>query len=152
VLGFRVPLDRERSEKESYDELKKSVTDQLRRTFRPEFLNRVDATIVFRALTQDEIKAIVDLELLKVGERLIEHAITLDVTDAARAWLAEKGYDPEFGARPLRRLIQNEVEDALSDGILSGKFSIASVIRLTTNDEGELMLEQAEEGIEATGV
>ncbi|MDX1992041.1 MAG: ATP-dependent Clp protease ATP-binding subunit, partial [bacterium] len=151
-LGFNVPLDRERSEKESYDELKKSVTDQLRRTFRPEFLNRVDATIVFRALTQDEIKAIVDLELMKVGERLIEHAITLDVTDAARAWLAEKGYDPEFGARPLRRLIQNEVEDALSDGILSGKFSIASVIRLTTNDEGELLLEQAEEGIEATGV
>jgi hypothetical protein len=71
-------------------------------------LNRVDATIIFRSLTPEEIKQIVDLELVKVSERLIEHAITLDVTEEARAWLAEKGYDSEFGARPLRRLIQTK--------------------------------------------
>ena len=100
--------------------MRKNVTEQLRRMFRPEFLNRVDATIVFRSLTKDEIKQIVDLELNKVRERLIEHAITLEMTDEARDWLADKGYDPEYGARPLRRLIQNEIEDALSDGILSG--------------------------------
>jgi ATP-dependent Clp protease ATP-binding subunit ClpA len=104
----------------------------------------VDATIVFRPLTRDEIKQIVDLELRKVSERLIEHAITLDVTDVARDWLATRGYDPEFGARPLRRLIQNEVEDALSDGILSGKFQLASIVRADAQD-GNLVLLAAEE-------
>jgi ATP-dependent Clp protease ATP-binding subunit ClpC len=124
--------------------MKKNVTEQLRRVFRPELLNRVDATIVFRALTRDEIKQIVDLEIKKVSERLIEHAITLDLTEAARDWLATKGYDPEFGARPLRRLIQNEVEDALSDGILMGRFKLGSEVRVTVGDDGELILEPSE--------
>ncbi len=150
-LGFNVPIDRTISDQESYDDLKKSVMEQLRRAFRPEFLNRVDASIVFRSLTPEEIKAIVDLELEKVGERLIEHAISLDITEEARTWLAEKGYDPEYGARPLRRLIQNEVEDRLSDGILSGQFSIGSTIRLTTSDDGELLLQSPQE-VEASGV
>jgi len=145
TLGFSVPLNREVTERESYEDMRKNVTEQLRRAFRPEFLNRVDATIVFRALSRDEIKAIVDLELIKVSERLIEHAITLDVTDAAREWLAEKGYDAEFGARPLRRLIQNEVEDALSDGILSGRFSLGSMVRVLVDADDTLMLEQVEE-------
>jgi ATP-dependent Clp protease ATP-binding subunit ClpC len=152
-MGFNVPLDQERSEKEAYDDLKKSVMDQLRRAFRPEFLNRVDATIVFRSLARPEIKRIVDLELDKVSERLLEHAISLDVTEEAREWLAERGYDPDYGARPLRRLIQNEVEDRLSDGILSGKFALGSVIRITTGDEDELVLETAEQNeLEAPGV
>jgi len=150
-LGFNVPIDRTISDQESYDDLKKSVMEQLRRAFRPEFLNRVDASIVFRSLTPEEIKAIVDLELEKVSERLIEHAISLDITEEARTWLAEKGYDPEYGARPLRRLIQNEVEDRLSDGILSGQFSIGSTIRLTTSDDGELLLQSPQE-VEASGV
>ncbi|GAB4329114.1 MAG: ATP-dependent Clp protease ATP-binding subunit [Phototrophicales bacterium] len=143
-LGFNIPQDKEESERTDYDELRKKVMDQLRRAFRPEFLNRVDATIVFRPLTPEEIKQIVDLELRKVSERLIEHAITLDVTEEARTWLAEKGYGPEFGARPLRRLIQNEVEDALSDGILSGEFQLASVVRVTVQDD-MLKLVNAEE-------
>jgi ATP-dependent Clp protease ATP-binding subunit ClpC len=144
-LGFNFQVDESRSEKETYDEMKKSVTEQLRRAFRPEFLNRVDASIVFRALTKDEIKQIVDLELRKVAERLIEHAITLDITDEARSWLADHGYDPEYGARPLRRLIQNEVEDRLSDGILSGIFPIASLVRLTVGENKELLIVNAEE-------
>jgi ATP-dependent Clp protease ATP-binding subunit ClpC len=135
--------------------MRKNVTDQLRRMFRPEFLNRVDATIVFRSLTKDETKQIVDLELNKVRDRLIEHAITLEITDEARSWLAEKGYDPEYGARPLRRLIQNEIEDELSDGILSGRYSLAGVVRATVRD-GELALENVEETdeeeLEAPGV
>jgi ATP-dependent Clp protease ATP-binding subunit ClpC len=146
ALGFDTPRDDAKEEQFQYDEMRKNVTEQLRRAFRPEFLNRVDATIVFRALTRDEIKQIVDLELKKVGERLIEHAITLDVTDGARDWMAMKGYDPEFGARPLRRLIQNEVEDSLSDGILSGQFKLASEVRVTVGDDGELLLEAVEEG------
>jgi ATP-dependent Clp protease ATP-binding subunit ClpC len=144
TLGFNAPKSEETTEKQVYDDMKKHVTEQLRKAFRPEFLNRVDATIFFRALTREEIKQIVDLELHKVRERLIEHAITLDVTDEARGWLADKGYDPEYGARPLRRLIQNEVEDALSDGILSGKFKLASIVRADAQ-EGNLILLAAEE-------
>jgi ATP-dependent Clp protease ATP-binding subunit ClpC len=144
ALGFGVPEDSV-TEDESYVDLRKKVMDQLRRAFRPEFLNRVDATIVFRSLTRDEIKDIVDLELAKVSERLIEHAITLDVSEEGRDWIAREGYNPEYGARPLRRLIQDEVEDALSDGILSGKFSIASVVRIVVNDEDKLALEEVED-------
>ncbi|MBL8117014.1 MAG: ATP-dependent Clp protease ATP-binding subunit, partial [Anaerolineae bacterium] len=140
-----MPRDEQKETKQFYDEMKKGVMDQLRRTFRPEFLNRVDASIIFRALTREEIKQIVDLEIKKVSERLIEHAISLDVTEAAREWLAVKGYDPDFGARPLRRLIQNEVEDAMSDGILGGKFKLGSEIRVNVGEDGELLLEPVEE-------
>jgi ATP-dependent Clp protease ATP-binding subunit ClpC len=144
-LGFNIPKNEVVSEKQDYEDMKKNVTEQLRRAFRPEFLNRVDAMVVFRALTRDEIKQIVELEMHKVRERLIEHAITLEVTEEARGWIADKGYDPEYGARPLRRLIQNEVEDALSDGILSGKFRLGGIVRLTTDADSKLLLEPADE-------
>jgi len=145
TLGFDLKRAENIADSEAYVDMRKNVVEQLRRVFRPEFLNRVDATIVFRALSRDEIKQIVSLELAKVRERLIEHAISLEITEEGREWLANHGYDPEYGARPLRRLIQNEVEDVLSDGILSGKFSIASVVRITTNSEDQLILEQVEE-------
>ena len=145
TLGFNVKIDEDVTESEEYDDMRKSVMDQLRRAFRPEFLNRVDASIVFRTLTKEEIKQIVDLELEKVSERLIEHAISLHVTEEAREWVADRGYDPEYGARPLRRLIQNSIEDRLSDGILSGEFSIASIVRISTDEDGELLLETEEE-------
>jgi ATP-dependent Clp protease ATP-binding subunit ClpC len=144
LLGFNTPRDEQADDKSTFEDMKKHVSDQLRRTFRPEFLNRVDATVFFRALTREEIKQIVELELNKVRERLIEHAITLEVADNARGWLADKGYDPEYGARPLRRLIQNEIEDALSDGILSGKFKLASIVRADAVD-GSLILSAVEE-------
>jgi ATP-dependent Clp protease ATP-binding subunit ClpC len=144
-LGFRgLPVDEQRDAQSSYEEMTKNVMDQVRKMFRPEFLNRVDATIIFRSLTKDEIKQIVNLELDKVRERLIEHAITLEVTPEAMDWLADKGYDAEYGARPLRRLIQNEVEDALSDGILAGRFQLASEIRATV-ENNQLKLETIEE-------
>jgi ATP-dependent Clp protease ATP-binding subunit ClpC len=146
TLGFDLKRSEEVTEKESYEDMRKSVMEQLRRVFRPEFLNRVDASIVFRSLTKDEIKQIVELELNKVRERLLEHAITLELNEAARAWLADHGYDPEYGARPLRRLIQNEIEDELSDGILSGRFRIGSIVRADVDAEGNLVLEMVEEG------
>lgn len=151
-LGFDALVPDSKSEEEGYQDMTKSVMDQVRRLFRPEFLNRIDASIIFRALTQDEIKEIVELELNKVRERLIEHAITLDVTDEARTWLADKGYDAEFGARPLRRLIQNEVEDALSDGILGGRFQIGTVVRVTVNEDDALVMENVDEQIADTPV
>ncbi|MCB9455544.1 MAG: ATP-dependent Clp protease ATP-binding subunit [Anaerolineaceae bacterium] len=139
-LGFDIPRDEARLDQETYTEMRKNVLDQLRRAFRPEFLNRVDATVVFRALTREEIKQIVDLEIKKVGERLVEHAITLEISEEAREWFAQKGYDPEYGARPLRRLIQNELEDALSDGILSGEFPFASIVQAGVSESDELLL------------
>ncbi len=147
TLGFTVPRGEEAvDEKHMYDDMRKNVVEQLRRAFRPEFLNRVDATVVFRSLTKAEIKQIVDLELEKVQERLVEHAITLEMTDEAREWMANKGYDPEYGARPLRRLIQNEIEDVLSDGILAGRFQVAGVVKITTDPESDqLLLEQLHE-------
>ena len=139
-LGFNTQLDASKLDEEAYEDMSRNVTDQLQRMFRPEFLNRVDATIIFRSLSQGEIKQIVDLELNKVRERLLEHAITLEATDTAIDWLSENGYNPEFGARPLRRLIQNEVEDRLSDGILSGEFGLASVVRIDVDDDGGLTM------------
>ena len=85
------------------------------------------------------------LELNKVRERLLEHAITLEASDAGIEWLSQNGYNPEFGARPLRRLIQNEVEDRLSDGILSGEFGLASVVRVDMDDDGALTMYTVEE-------
>jgi len=131
ALGFSIPVANDAaSATREYDDMRKKVTEQLKRAFKPEFLNRVSATIVFRALTREEIQQIVDLELRKVSERLSDHALTITLTDSAKALLGEKGYDPEFGARPLRRVITNMVEDRLSDGILSGEFPIGSTVRI----------------------
>jgi ATP-dependent Clp protease ATP-binding subunit ClpC len=144
-LGFNTQFDAEKLDDEQYEDMSRNVTEKLQRMFRPEFLNRVDATIIFRSLTRDEIRQIVDLELDKVRERLLEHAITLEASDAGIDWLADNGYNPEFGARPLRRLIQNEVEDRLSDGILSGEFGLASVVRIDRDDDGGLTMLTVEE-------
>jgi ATP-dependent Clp protease ATP-binding subunit ClpC len=122
-LGFSVKRDEQKAAEEQFGEVKEKLIGQLKRLFRPEFLNRVDATVVFRPLTREQIAQIVTLELNKVQKRLTEHNITLQVTDEAKHYLAERGYDPDYGARPLRRVIQNEVEDVLSDGLLSGQFS-----------------------------
>jgi ATP-dependent Clp protease ATP-binding subunit ClpC len=106
----------------------KSLTEQLKRTFRPEFMNRVDSIIVFRQLTQADIRQIVDIILIEVNERLLDHSLSLEVTAAAKDWLVEHGYDREFGARPLRRLVQSAIEDRLSDAVLSGRFSDGDIV------------------------
>jgi ATP-dependent Clp protease ATP-binding subunit ClpC len=108
--------------------MRKTVMESLRRAFRPEFLNRVDGVVVFRSLSKEEITEIVDLELKKVNERLAERAMSLAITEAAKTYLADKGYDPDFGARPLRRVITNLVEDQLSDVILAGDIKLGSTV------------------------
>ena len=127
-LGFATRRDETRSEEESYRKMRENLLSELKKIFRPEFLNRVDGVIVFRALTRDQIKQIVDLELNKIRSRLVEYEIELQITDAAREFLAEQGYSPEFGARHLRRTIQQKVEDALSEGVLSGEFQPGDVV------------------------
>jgi len=121
-LGFALKHDDVLEERLAYEDMRKKLMDSLRRVFRPEFVNRLDSVIVFRSLSKDDIKKIVDLELLKVAERMQEHSIHLTATPAALEKLAELGYDPEMGARPLRRVIQQKVEDRLSDALLSNEF------------------------------
>ena len=121
-LGFVVKKDETKQEQETYDEMREKLMAQMKKAFRPEFLNRVDGIVVFRALTRDEIKSIVDLELNKVQERIAHQEIIIQASEAAKQYLSDRGYNFEFGARPLRRVIQSEVEDVLSDGFLSGKF------------------------------
>jgi len=142
-LGFSLKRDEIVEEKQGFEEMRKKLMEALRKVFRPEFLNRVDAVIVFHALTRDQIAAIVDLELAKVARRLDEHNIALQATDEARSLLAELGYDPEMGARPLRRVIQNKVEDRLSDQMLAGEFKAGDHILVEAKD-GEVVLSRQE--------
>ncbi|RCK71679.1 MAG: ATP-dependent Clp protease [Anaerolineae bacterium] len=143
-IGFNLKRDEQLEEKLAYEEMRKKLMDALRRVFRPEFINRVDSVIVFRSLGKEDIKKIVDIELNKVAQRLEEHNITLNATAAARELLAELGYDPEMGARPLRRVIQQKVEDVLSDALLAGEFDKGDTI-LVDVIEGEIKLRRADE-------
>jgi ATP-dependent Clp protease ATP-binding subunit ClpC len=134
-LGFALKRDEARTEQMEYEEMRKKLSEALKRVFRPEFLNRLDGTVVFRALTRDEIKQIVELEVKKVQLRLSEHMITLDLTPEAAHKLGEMGYDPDMGARPLRRIIQNKIEDVISDGLLAGKFKAGDTVRVVVQDD-----------------
>jgi ATP-dependent Clp protease ATP-binding subunit ClpC len=142
-LGFTLKRDDEAEERTAYDEMRKKLMDSLKRVFRPEFINRVDNVIVFRSLNKKDIEEIVDLELQKVAHRLEEHSIVLNATQKALEVLAELGYDPEMGARPLRRVIQQKVEDPLSDALLSGEFSDGDVI-IVDAEEDEVVLRHSE--------
>jgi hypothetical protein len=104
--------------------MKENLLNELKKTFRPEFLNRVDGVVVFHALTKEQIRQIVDLMLASVTLQLKEKGIKLEVTDAAKDFLGEKGYDEIFGARPLRRVIQNMIEDKLSEAVLRNEFKV----------------------------
>jgi ATP-dependent Clp protease ATP-binding subunit ClpC len=150
-LGFATKRDTAQGDRESYEEMKDKVLDELKRIFRPEFLNRIDGVMVFHALTREQIKAIVELELDKVRERLSDHELSLRLTEEAREYLAEKGYDPNLGARPLRRVIQTEVEDALSEGVLADRFHEGDTVILYIQD-GELAFrpEEENEGLSVT--
>ncbi|MCB9103567.1 MAG: ATP-dependent Clp protease ATP-binding subunit [Anaerolineales bacterium] len=138
-LGFAVSKDEEVSEESNYKKMRAKVMSDMERTFRPEFRNRLDGTIIFRALTRKEIGEIVHLLLAHVEERLKEHEIVLTITDEAKDFLAEQGYDPDFGARPLRRVIQSLIEDALSEGILAGDFKFGDTVQADVED-GKIVL------------
>jgi len=144
-MGFPVQRDESATEEQSYEDMYRTLTDELKRVFRPEFLNRVDGIVVFRALSKAEISQIVDLEVDKVSRRLEEHRLKLTLTPEARDLLAELGYDPDMGARPLRRVIQAKVEDTLSDGLLSGKFHDGEVVRIEARDNEIVLVSENEE-------
>ncbi len=144
TLGFVVHQDETRRQRNEYDKMKDKVLEQLKKTFKPEFLNRIDAVIVFHSLTKEHIRQIVDIQLELVRKRLVEQEITLEVTDEAKDKLGEEGYDHTYGARPLRRLIQNKIEDVLAEGLLDGRFHAGRTVEIKVEDD-EVTLKEAEE-------
>ncbi len=146
-IGFTLKRDEEVAERLAYDEMRKKLMDSLKRVFRPEFINRLDSVIVFRSLNKADIQQIVELELNKVAKRLEEHAIVLTATPEALDKLADLGYDPDMGARPLRRVIQQKVEDPLSDALLAGDFEDQDTV-LVDLVEDEIVLTRGEKELE----
>jgi ATP-dependent Clp protease ATP-binding subunit ClpC len=139
-LGFAVSRDADKLREDEYSTMRDRVTEALKRTFRPEFLNRLDGVMVFRNLTKEQITEIVDLELNRVRVQLKEQEITLEATDEVKGYLADAGYDPDYGARPLRRVIQDKLEDRLSEGLLGGWIKTGDTVRVELDSEGEIQL------------
>jgi ATP-dependent Clp protease ATP-binding subunit ClpC len=134
ALGFVRPGEEaESAEKKIADH--KSIEDELKRAFRPEFLNRVDEIIIFNTLTREDVVRIVDLQMQDIRNRLRDQGVFIELTDAAREWLANAGYDPQFGARPLRRALQRHVESPLSVALLKGEFKIGDTVVVDLQDE-----------------
>ena len=147
TMGFAVKADDAQTQNQSYVRMKDKVMEEVKRFFRPEFLNRLDATIVFHQLDQDQILSIVDLMIGMVRKELEDKQIDLEITQAAREYLGAHGFDPVLGARPLRRIIQNEVEDRLSDELLGGRVK-AGEIAVVDVEEDQIVI-RAKSGVEA---
>ncbi len=130
-----------RSEETNFEKMRDLLDKEMERYFRPEFINRLDAKIVFRGLTRENLQVIVDYELNKVFKRVIDHGLNLQLEDSAKEFLIDKGYNPEYGARPLRRAIEHYIEDPLSEGLLRGEFKDKNVIRISVLDEDHLKFE-----------
>jgi ATP-dependent Clp protease ATP-binding subunit ClpC len=135
TLGFATRTDEAKNRQVEYEKMKEKVLGELKKTFRPEFLNRITNVVVFHSLSKDQIRLIVDLMLGVVTKSLAEKSIKLEITDEAKDFLGEKGYDPTFGARPLRRVIQTEVEDKLSEALLRGEFRSGDTLKVDYDGE-----------------
>jgi ATP-dependent Clp protease ATP-binding subunit ClpC len=126
-LGFH-KSESQQNAQEQYDKMKDKVLQEMKKLFRPEFLNRIDASVVFRALGKEQIRDIIDLQLSRTQKQLTEQRLTMEVTEDAKDVLMDKGFDPVFGARPMRRAIQNLIEDPLAEGLLHGRFQPGDVV------------------------
>ena len=140
-----------KSEESNFEKMTEVLNKEVERHFRPEFINRLDETIVFRPLTRHDLTHIVEYELAKVFKRLVEHGLHLELTSQAKEFLIDKGYNPEFGARPLRRAIEHYIEDPLSELFLGGEFKGKNNVKIDVKDEDNLQFkgEQIEEEAEA---
>ena len=148
-LGFSLMPDGEESDKAEYERMKNNVMEEVKRFFRPEFLNRVDGSVVFHALSKGDMQQIVELEVAKVAFNLLQQGIDLEVSQPAKEWLVENGYERLFGARPLKRVLQDNVEDMLSDEILSGNLRPGDTAVIDVSDEGLSVKAQSPEPVEA---
>jgi ATP-dependent Clp protease ATP-binding subunit ClpC len=135
TLGFATKTDEAKTQQQTYERMKEKVLGEVKKFFRPEFLNRIDGVVVFHGLTKEHIRQIVDLMLREVWKELAEKTVKLEVTDTAKNLIGEKGYDPVFGARPLRRVIQDLVEDPLSDAFLRGDFQAGDTVLVDCENE-----------------
>ena len=133
TLGFLRPGETDTSDEQ---EAHQKIQQDLKKTFRPEFLNRVDEIIIFHTLASEQVKQIVDLQMQEISARLAERGLTVELTEAAREWLAEEGYDPQFGARPLKRTLQRRVESPLSVQLLNGVFQSGDTVVIDVGEEG----------------
>jgi ATP-dependent Clp protease ATP-binding subunit ClpC len=147
-IGYQLQRDEQLEERIAYQDMRRELTKALKKEFRPEFINRLDEVVVFRGLNKEDIFQIVSLELEKVSDRLVEHEISLSVTPEAIGLIADLGYNPEMGARPLRRIIQQKVEDPLSDALLAGEFKAGDTIVVDMEmleDEASIILRHDDE-------
>ena len=140
-IGFQAETEKAGGVRD-YEDMRKSLLDSLKKAFRPEFINRLDSVIVFHALDKSDLRAIVELELHKVGERLKEHELNLAASDAALDELTQEGYDPEMGARPLRRVIQQKIEEPLSDKVLAKEFKDGDTIWIDLDKDKQIVLKK----------
>jgi ATP-dependent Clp protease ATP-binding subunit ClpC len=138
-LGFATRRETAASQNQRYEDMKKKVNEEVKKLFRPEFLNRLDDIIVFHELSEEQLKGIVDLMLKDLQKRLSEHKVTIDLTEKAKAWLAKEGYDPVFGARPLRRVIERHIENPLSSQLLRGELKEGDTVKIDIDKEGKLI-------------
>ena len=145
TIGFVSYTDEAKAQQLSHEKMKEKLLGELKKSFRPEFLNRIDGVVVFHSLNKEHIRKIVDLMLATVNVQLAEKGIKIEVTDAAKDLLGEKGYDEVFGARPLRRVIQNTIEDKLSEDLLRGKFQAGDTIVIDV-EKGEIVVHPAPVG------
>ena len=127
--------------------MKEKVMGEVKKTFRPEFINRLDEIIVFHELTEEQLRIIVDLMVVDLQERLSERKLTLEITDGAKSWLAKVGFDPLFGARPLRRAVERHVENPLSTRVLRGEFNEGDKVVVDLVDDALTFTAEAAEGV-----
>ncbi len=136
ALGFRTP-----GEPAEHEKMREDIEESLKKTFRPEFLNRIDEVIIFQRLSKEDMKRIVDLQMKDIRLRLQEQGLDIQLSEAARDWLAEKGYDPVFGARPLRRTLQRLVENPLSKKLMRGELRAGGQWQIDL-EKGELVFRE----------
>ncbi len=139
-LGFS-GVQQEQSSVRDYERMRDKVLEEVKRHFKPEFLNRIDSTVVFHALNREHSLEIVDLMLQELQAKVLDKGLVLQATDATREWIADNGFDPKFGARPLRRLIQDKIEDQFSEDLLRGKFMPGDVVEVDIDEAGEVLIE-----------
>ena len=133
----------------AFEKLKSNVMSELKRIFNPEFLNRIDESVMFHPLTFDHMKEIVDIMLERLNEQMVEQGITLEIEAAAKDWLAHQGYDPAYGARPLRRAIRRHIEDPLSEEVLRGEFAGGGVVLIKLAGEELAFVAKQEDAVES---
>ena len=136
TMGFAAQKDEAETQQQSYEKMREKMLGELKKTFRPEFINRIDEIIVFHELTEEQLKSIVDLLVKDLQKRLADRELAIELTEGAKSWLVKVGYDPVYGARPLRRAIERYVESPLSTRLLRGEFSQGDTIIVDLGDDG----------------